>query len=62
LHNLKKPGNYFQLCCGRKFSTVIAVENFLPLHCEPFFGEATSRLSGQLDRWGIASVAIAASQ
>jgi hypothetical protein len=37
-----------------KFSTV-AVENFLPLHCEPFFGEAISRLSGQLDRLGIAS-------
>jgi hypothetical protein len=26
-----------------------------PCHCEPFFGEAISRLSGQLDRLGIAS-------
>jgi hypothetical protein len=24
-------------------------------HCEPFWGEAISRLSGQLDRLGIAS-------
>jgi hypothetical protein len=41
-------------CCGRKFSTV-AVENFLPLHCEPFAGEAIPDLSGQIDRLGIAS-------
>jgi len=26
-----------------------------PCHCEPFSGEAISRLSGQLDRLGIAS-------
>jgi hypothetical protein len=26
-----------------------------PCHCEPFFGEAISRLSGQIDRLGIAS-------
>jgi hypothetical protein len=52
LHNLKNQITF----------SFVAVENFLPLHCEPFFGEAISRLSGQLDRWGIASVAIAASQ
>jgi hypothetical protein len=27
-----------------------------PCHCEPFFGEAISRLSGQLDRLGISSL------
>jgi hypothetical protein len=26
-----------------------------PCHCEPFSGEAISRLSGQIDRLGIAS-------
>jgi hypothetical protein len=60
----QRPENYINFSCS-----VCSVVSFCsglihhfcrnvttqPCHCEPFFGEAISRLSGQLDRLGIAS-------